>query len=94
MLANKKRSVCIWLGFAVLFALTMFPPWARTVGRMGENYPAHTVRLWHAPIRRAPTVGFWQWSVYVDYRRMLTELAVGESFVVALYLTWGRTVVK
>jgi hypothetical protein len=26
----------------------------------------------------------------VDYRRMLTEIAAGESFVLALYLTWGR----
>jgi hypothetical protein len=29
--------------------------------------------------------------VRVDYRRMLTEIGAGEAFVLALYLTWGRT---
>jgi uncharacterized membrane protein len=33
---------------------------------------------------------FAQSSVDVDYRRMLAEIAVGECFVLALYLTWGR----
>jgi len=28
--------------------------------------------------------------IEVDYPRMLTEIAVGECFVLALYLTWGR----
>lgn len=27
-----KRSICIWLGFAVAFGLTMFPPWLQVTG--------------------------------------------------------------
>jgi hypothetical protein len=36
-------------------------------------------------------MGWRSWStVEVDYPRMLTEIAVGECFVLALYLTWGK----
>ena len=86
-----KAAICVWLGFACLFVLTMFPAWTTTLGRMGENYPARTAMLWHAPLWQPPVTGSRLSSISVDYRRMLTEIGVGESFVLALYLTWGRT---
>ena len=47
-------------------------------------------RLSHARQDIAPTGTNGADSVDVDYRRMLTEIGVGESFVLALYLTWGK----
>jgi hypothetical protein len=94
-----KRSICIWLGFAVLFALTMFPPW-EILGRDGKLYPStfpdgESVKdqmSRHFRIDRLPLWAFQDAIVVcVDYRKLLAELAVGECFVLALYLTWGRT---
>jgi hypothetical protein len=89
-----KRSICIWLGFAVVFILTIFPPWVQ-IGSV--PIIAKRSRLGTYPIFRPPneptingvlvSVGY----VEVDYRWMLTEIAAGEAFVMALYLTWGRT---
>lgn len=86
-----KRSICIWLGFAVLLALTTFPPWIES--QLYPNEPQGVVaRLWHARADRAPIIdSHLRFSVDVDYRRMWTEIAVGECFVLALFLTWGRT---
>jgi hypothetical protein len=87
-----KRSICIWLGFAVIFVLTMFPPWIGT--RYYEGGARREWRLWHARQDIDPVKENGAFSVDVDYRRMLTEIGVGESFVLALYLTWGRTLPK
>lgn len=86
---SRRREVCVWLGFAVLFCLTMFPPW---IGYSAYK-PGTRVRLWHAHRDPAPLEIEYYYGIDfadVDYRRMLTEIAVGECFVLALYLTWGK----
>ncbi len=89
-LASRRRGTCIWLGFLVVLLLTLFPPWVQTK-TYGGRFPTQCVKLWHAPIFRAP-VDATRWeSSDVDYARMLMEIAVGECFVLALYLTWART---
>lgn len=47
-----KRSICIWLGFAVVLGLTMFPPW---IEHQGERQVVNT-RLWHARIESQTSV--------------------------------------
>lgn len=83
-----KRSMCIWLAFAVVLGLTVFPPWVETIKigeRKGERIRVGHYRYAHAPYE------FNKWvSNEIDYPRMLSEIAVGECFVLALYLTWGR----
>ena len=84
-----KRSICIWLAFAVVLGLTFFPPWVKTIKvgeRKGERISLGHFRYSHAPYKS----NIWL-SNEIDYRRMLCEIAVGECFVLALYLTWGRT---
>lgn len=89
-LAARRRGACIWLGLLVVLLLTLFPPWVQ-IKTYGGRFPAQRVKLWHAPIFRAP-VDATRWeSSDVDYARMLMEIAVGECFVLALYLTWART---
>ena len=72
----------------------MFPPWIE-YQIISTQPQAVVTRLWHAPADSRgpkidePDLGFI--FVDVDYRRMLTEIAVGECFVLALFLTWGRT---
>jgi hypothetical protein len=84
-----RRSICIWLAFAVVFTLGMFPPWVQTNTSPGV-WPHQRWKLSHAPFSPGPVPPD-RWSfVEVDYPRMLTEIAVGESFVLALYLTWGK----
>ena len=29
-------------------------------------------------------------AAVVDYKKLFTEIALGESFVLALYFTWGK----
>jgi hypothetical protein len=92
-IASRRRGTCIWLGFAVVLVLTLFPPWAQ-INTYGGRYPTQRVKLWHARIDRAPVeTTRWQ-TPEVDYDRMLTEIAVGECFVLALYLTWARSIRK
>ena len=86
----RRSGTCVWLGFLVVLLLTMFPPWVQTK-TYGGRFPTEHVQLWHAPIFRAPVVATRWESSAVDYARMLTEIAVGECFVLALYLTWART---
>jgi len=84
---NARRcGICVWLGFLVILVLAMFPPWVENTPQTENNY-AYSVRLGHAPLFRPPPGIFY---AEVDYRRMLTEIGAGESFVLALYLTWGR----
>lgn len=84
-----KRSICIWLGVAVVLFLTMFPPWVNT--RVYEGRKAESWRLGHSREDISPQVGPREiFYADVDYRRMLTEIGAGESFVLALYLTWGK----
>lgn len=83
-----RRSICVWLGFVVLFWLTIVPPWMETY-RPSTRVPPRYSKLYHAPIFDAPVIGFGE-SADVDYPRMFTEIALGECFVLALYLTWGR----
>ena len=88
-----KRSIFIWFGFAVIFALAMFPPWVQTNVPYG-HLPAQRWKLAHAPFFQPPQPShdpsIVESFIEVDYPRMLTEIAVGECFVLALYLTWGR----
>jgi len=85
-----RRSICVWLGFVVVFVLTMFPPWMR-VWKLGVNGGTQQVKLWHAPEWYAPVQKTSYSYPAIDYRAMLVEIATGECFVLALYLTWGRT---
>ena len=87
---SRRRGTCVWLAFLVVLLLTILPPWVQTK-TYGGRFPAEHVRLWHAPIFRAPVEATRWESSDVDYARMLTEIAVGECFVLALYLTWART---
>jgi hypothetical protein len=65
----------------------MFPPW---IEHEGERQVVAT-RLWHARVDKGPNIDYAGIvSVDVDYRRMWTEIAVGEAFVLALFLTWGK----
>lgn len=87
-IGSRKRGICIWLAFAVVLALTFFPPWVETIKfseRTGERISIGHSRYSHAPYESNRWV-----SCKVDYARMLIEIAVGECFVLALYLTWGR----
>jgi len=94
-IASCRRGICIWLGFVILLLLAFSPPWIQTtkVG-YGETLRTFHYKLWHSPVShqpQAPYMGWRSWStVEVDYPRMLTEIAVGECFVLALYLTWGK----
>lgn len=88
-IAARRRGTCIWLGFTIVLVLTLFPPWVQ-INTYGGRYPAQRIKLWHARIDRAPIeTTRWQ-SPEIDYARMLTEIATGECFVLALYLTWAR----
>jgi hypothetical protein len=86
----RRNGTCVWLGFLVVLLLTMFPPWMQTK-TFGGRFPTEHIKLWHAPIFRAPVAATRWESSDVDYARMLTEIAVGECFVLALYRTWART---
>jgi len=86
----RRSGTCVWLGFLVVLLLTMFPPWVQSK-TYGGRLPTEHVKLWHAPIFRAPVAATRLESSDVDYARMLTEIVVGECFVLALYLTWART---
>lgn len=88
-IAARRRGTCIWLGFTIVLVLTLFLPWVQ-IRTYGGRYPTQRIKLWHARIDRAPIeTTRWQ-SPEVDYARMLTEIATGECFVLALYLTWAR----
>jgi hypothetical protein len=91
--ANRRRGICAWSGFAVLFVLTMRPPWVQTNIPYGR-LPAQRWKLAHATFLQPPHPAYdpsiVESFVEVDYPRMLTEIAAGESFVLALYLTWGK----
>ena len=89
-IAAHRRGSCIWLGFTIVLVLTLFPPWVQ-INTYGGRYHTQRKILWHAPIFRAPVETTYDKSPAVDYDRMLTEIAVGECFVLALYLTWART---
>jgi hypothetical protein len=84
-----KRSICIWLSFAVLLTLTFFPPWLETIKR-GEG-TEQRIKLGHSRYSHDPAQGNTWVSYGIDYPRMLSEIAVSECFVLALYLTWGGT---
>lgn len=84
----RRRSICIWLGFAAIFWLTTFPPWMETYHPYARAPPRY-LKLYHAPIFEPPATDFGE-SVDVDYPRMFTEILVAECFVLVLYLTWGR----
>jgi hypothetical protein len=83
----RRRTSYVWLAFIVLALLTMIPPWVET--EMVPTWRPARKKLWHAPFFAQPVVGRFS-KVEVDYPRMLTELAVGEGFVLALYLPWDK----
>jgi len=87
---SRRRGTCVWLAFLIVLLLTMFPPWVRVITFPGR-FPTQRRNLWHAPIFREPyPTTRWE-SIQLDYARMLMEIAVGECFILALYLTWART---
>jgi hypothetical protein len=87
---SRRRGTCVWLAFLVVLLLTLFPPWVRITSFPGR-FPAQYRKLWHAPVYSEPYPTTRWDSIQLDYARMLTEIAVGESFVLALFLTWART---
>jgi len=76
-----------------MLGLTVFPPWMEIV-KNGEIPPVQRIKLWHSLYSHGPAKGSRWVSYEIDYPRMLSEIAVGECFVLALYLTWGRTLRK
>ena len=94
MSISNRRNVCVWLGFVVVCLLALWPPWVQIDPTRGL-LPAQRWNLGHAPLFDGPhaheTSPGWRLSYdKVDYPGMFTEIAVGECFVLALYLTWGR----
>ncbi len=87
---SRRRGTCVWLAFLIVLLLTMFPPWVRVITFPGR-FPAQRKSLWNAPIFREPYPTTRWDSIQLDYTRMLMEIAVGECFVLALYLTWARS---
>ena len=91
---GRRTILCIWLGFALFAARTLYPPWLAAIDIPNEKaeWP-----LWSAPLNNPPD---WDadrfyhsqlgYTVRVDYGRLALELAVAESFALALYLTWAR----
>jgi hypothetical protein len=87
---SRRRGTCVWLAFLIVLLLTMFPPWVRVITFPGR-FPTQRKSLWNAPIFREPYPTTKWDSIQLDYARMLMEIAVGESFVLALYWTWARS---
>jgi CheY-like chemotaxis protein len=87
---SRRRGTCVWLAFLIVLLLTTFPPWVQVITFPGR-LPARHIKLWHAPIFREPYPTTKWDSIQLDYARMLMEIAVGESFVLALYWTWARS---
>ncbi|HUV68625.1 MAG TPA: hypothetical protein VMW15_03115 [Terracidiphilus sp.] len=91
-----KRTICIWLAFAVLLVLAMFPPWVVIRAQGSELFPSqNVVSAGLMPIRHPRIDQFPMWITQnlvavVDYKKLLGEIVMWESFVLALYLTWGR----
>jgi hypothetical protein len=86
---NHREGICIWLAFGFILALTLWPPW-RVI-----DMPSGTVLNYQPPLEHPRIDRFPIWlsthaAAVVDYKKLLTEIALGESFVLALYLTWGR----
>jgi hypothetical protein len=90
---GKRTILCIWLGVALFAARVLFPPWIAKVhtSLVQGEYP-----LWCALLDSPPTLNGTRideggdFSVSVDYGRLALELAVTESFVLALYFSWAR----
>ncbi len=90
---GKRTILCIWLGVTLFSVRALYPPWvARADSRdVKGEYP-----LWSAPLNNPPTLSGdrvdtgGDFSVSVDYGRLLLELGATESFVLALYFTWAR----
>jgi hypothetical protein len=87
----RRKGTCIWLGFLIVLFLALFPPWMQT-WQAPRGYRHDSQPLWHAPLNRPPAPSGGWWVAEVDYRRLYTEVAIGEAFVLALYLTWARSV--
>jgi hypothetical protein len=89
-IAFRRRGTCVWLGFAVIFILTLYPPWVR-VWNLGQYGGTQRVKLWHAPEWRPPIDQSSHTYPAIDYPGMFIEILAGECFVLALYFTWART---
>jgi len=69
----------------------MFPPWQIIRTRDGSIfYFPENLNLGHPRIDQLPLEVNSNYAAVVNYKKLLTEIALGESFVLALYLTWGR----
>lgn len=86
-----RRSVCIWLGVVVFAGLVLFPPWESVSTEGGISLSrGEAIMIGNRPLFKAPFPPAFAWRDQVDYIRLLMELAGSESFILALYLTWGR----
>lgn len=80
----------------MLFVLTMFPPWV-VIHREGDLFPSENVvsaglmPTTHPRMDQLPLWVTQNLEVVADYKKLLTEIGIGECFVLALYLTWGKT---
>ena len=97
---DHRRGICVWLGFAVLFGLTIFPPWEVIRVPDGEVFhhwsPANdqineSQMPKHPRIDQLPIWFSTHICADIDYKTLLTKIGLGECFVLALYLTWGKT---
>ena len=75
----NKSTLCIWLAVLVIAGCALYPPWT-------DNYEGARRKIWYAPINQPPDDAV---APRLDYARLLTEIAVGECFVLVLYLTLG-----
>jgi hypothetical protein len=75
----------------------MFPPWVVIHREGSQPFPSeNVVSAGLMPTRhpRMDQLPLWVTQnlvAVVDYKKLLAEIGVGECFVLALYLTWGRT---
>jgi hypothetical protein len=89
---GKRTILCVWLAVVLFAARAMFPPWVAKMDtpRMKAQYPLWAAPLNDPPIANGDRVDYGgDFSVSVDYGRLALELAVLESFVLALYFTWA-----
>ena len=83
----KWREICIWLAFSIVCALVILPPWTVVVP-VSDGVPPMHRKLWNASLWRTSVQA--DYDAKVDFSRMLMEIGVCESLLLALYLTRGR----
>ncbi len=90
LLLTSKEKLLIWLAFAIFAIPSLFPPWVEVspiYDYDGLRWGPQRISRWHAPLFKPPKSDSSRFSVVIDYPAMFTEIAVGEAFIVVLYLT-------